>query len=234
MVSYTYDAKGAVLSVEDNSQCGLGRKNPFTYRGYYRDHETGFYYLQSRYYDSETGRFVNADDVKYLLVSTGYMDSFNLYTYTGNNYISYIDPTGDIKIMGRNVILNARGFSVKMDWSFLSKKFCEKFSGEVIKRGKEKNKFRSMNKHRISVELLGHAVASAIAVGALTESYISKEIRKYIPVKFVKTVMKKVSEIIDDASKKILTHTKDIDVNNNETIKRMAVFHMIWITWPRF
>ena len=234
VVSYTYDAKGDLLSVEDNSQCGLGRKNPFTYRGYYRDHETGFYYLQSRYYDSEIGRFVNADDVKYLLVSTGYMDSFNLYTYTGNNYISYIDPTGDIKIMGRNVILNARGFSVKMDWSFLSKKFCEKFSGEVIKRGKEKNKFRSMNKHRISVELLGHAVASAIAVGALTESYISKEIRQYIPIKFVKTVMKKVSEIIDGASKKILTHTKVIDVNNNETIKRMAVFHMIWITWPRF
>ena len=78
-----------------------------------------------------------------------------------------------------------------------------------------------MNKHRISVELLGHAVASAIAVGALTESYISKEIRQYIPVKFVKTVMKKVSEIIDDASNKILTHTKDIDVNNNETIKRI-------------
>ena len=43
-----------------------------------------------------------------------------------------------------------------------------------------------------------------------------------------------INQYIDDASKKILTHTKDIDVNNNETMKRMAVFHMIWITWPRF
>ena len=66
--------------------------NPFRYRGYYYDTESGLYYLQSRYYDPTTGRFVNADVIAY---STN--DSFvgmNLYAYAKNNYISCIDSNG--------------------------------------------------------------------------------------------------------------------------------------------
>ncbi len=50
-VQYTYDAWGNVLSVTGSLATTIGQINPFRYRGYYYDTETGFYYLQSRYYD---------------------------------------------------------------------------------------------------------------------------------------------------------------------------------------
>ncbi|MCL2822161.1 MAG: RHS repeat-associated core domain-containing protein, partial [Firmicutes bacterium] len=70
------------------------------YRGYYYDTEIELYYLKSRYYDSETGRFVNADDFSYLNpVSVG---GLNLYAYCGNDPINFVDPDGTfLKQFGR-------------------------------------------------------------------------------------------------------------------------------------
>ena len=68
----------------------IGSMNPFRYRGYYYDTETGFYYLNSRYYDPEICRFINADHVNYL-GANGDLNSFNLYAYCGNNPVIYID-----------------------------------------------------------------------------------------------------------------------------------------------
>ena len=67
VVEYTYDAWGNVLSVTGSQANTIGQYNTFRYRGYYYDTETGFYYLQSRYYDPVVGRFLNADSY----VSTG-------------------------------------------------------------------------------------------------------------------------------------------------------------------
>ena len=62
LVSYTYDAWGnQTVTYSNGSASTAARYNPFRYRGYYYDSETGFYYLNSRYYDPETGRFINAD-----------------------------------------------------------------------------------------------------------------------------------------------------------------------------
>ena len=61
--AYAYDAWGNILA----SSGSMAEKNPLRYRGYYYDVETGFYYLQSRYYDPATRRFINAD----ALTSTG-------------------------------------------------------------------------------------------------------------------------------------------------------------------
>ena len=64
-----YDSWGNTLSVQDGngqeitSQNDIGNLNPFRYRGYYFDSDTGLYYLQNRYYDPQTCRFVNADGV---------------------------------------------------------------------------------------------------------------------------------------------------------------------------
>ena len=62
LVSYTYDAWGKVTTAYTNNGASTGaRYNPFRYRGYYYDEDTGFYYLNSRYYDPCIGRFISAD-----------------------------------------------------------------------------------------------------------------------------------------------------------------------------
>ncbi len=90
LCEYIYDAWGNIVNILGDKE--IANINPFRYRGYYQDKETGFYYLQSRYYDSETGRFINADTV------IGYGDnilSYNLFTYCLNNCVNCIDPLGN-------------------------------------------------------------------------------------------------------------------------------------------
>ena len=94
---YEYDAWGNVLSVKDEngnaitSSTHIGNLNPFRYRGYYYDTETGLYYLMSRYYDPVTHRFLNADG--YFQSGGNILDS-NMSAYCRNNPISFVDPTG--------------------------------------------------------------------------------------------------------------------------------------------
>ncbi|MFA6860602.1 MAG: RHS repeat-associated core domain-containing protein [Clostridia bacterium] len=94
---YVYDAWGnhKVLSpngTENVDPNFIGNINPFRYRGYYFDMETGLYYLQSRYYDPETGRFINMDDISYLDPNT--INGLNLYSYCANNPVMFTDSTG--------------------------------------------------------------------------------------------------------------------------------------------
>lgn len=71
--------------------------NVYTYRGYQYDKDTGFYYLQSRYYDPEVGRFLNADDTNYLGAS-GTTLGYNLYSYCESNPVIYVDYFGNFSI----------------------------------------------------------------------------------------------------------------------------------------
>ncbi len=68
--------------------------NPIRYRGYYYDVETGLYYLNTRYYDPETGRFLNADNPAYL-DSPPLGVGHNLFAYCGNNPVSFVDHNGN-------------------------------------------------------------------------------------------------------------------------------------------
>ena len=86
--SYDYDAWGN-CTVYNSSDAAIGDLNPLRYRGYYYDAETGFYYLQSRYYDFANCRFINADGQ----FTDGFIGS-NLFAYCENNPIRYSDPTG--------------------------------------------------------------------------------------------------------------------------------------------
>ena len=71
----------------------LGVLNPLTYRSYIYDHETGLYYLQSRYYNPTWGRFLNAD----AFVSTGQgLLGNNMFAYCNNNPVIYIDISGEL------------------------------------------------------------------------------------------------------------------------------------------
>ena len=67
---YSYDAWGKCTIVSDTSGINIAFYNPFRYRGYYYDKETELYYLQSRYYDPETGRFINGDELGSVLSVT--------------------------------------------------------------------------------------------------------------------------------------------------------------------
>ena len=91
MVKYTYDAWGN-HTVTDYTEFNLGNINPIRYCGYYYDAETGLYYLKSRYYDPQTGRFISMDDISYLDPET--IGGANLYAYCLNNPVMYVDPSG--------------------------------------------------------------------------------------------------------------------------------------------
>ena len=101
VVNYAYDAWGNILSITDgsgndisNNTWHIGNLNPIRYRSYYYDTETGFYYLQSRYYDPAIRRFINADGY---VNANGDILGFNMYAYCGNNPVMYSDPTGNCR-----------------------------------------------------------------------------------------------------------------------------------------
>ena len=100
VASYQYDAYGKVTSVKGSAGTELSLSaypnhiahvNPIRYRGYYYDNETGFYYLQSRYYDPVVCRFINADE--YSDTDDGLL-GFNMFAYCMNNPINRSDPNG--------------------------------------------------------------------------------------------------------------------------------------------
>ena len=84
VVKYTYDAWGKVLKISGARKGDLALINPFRYRGYIYDAEMEMYYLQTRYYKPEWGRFISADAIY----------ENNLYAYCENNPIRLIDPHG--------------------------------------------------------------------------------------------------------------------------------------------
>ena len=91
--TYTYDAWGK-CTVTNASGYTIGTQNPFRYRGYYYDTETSLYYLQSRYYDPEVGRFINADAFASTDISSPI--STNMFAYCENNPVMRDDHSGEI------------------------------------------------------------------------------------------------------------------------------------------
>ena len=93
LVNYTYDAWGKVTTTYTNSGASTGaRYNPFRYRGYYYDDDTGLYYLNSRYYDPCIGRFINADSVMSDVGND--IQGYNLFAYCFNNPVNMDDSIG--------------------------------------------------------------------------------------------------------------------------------------------
>ena len=90
VAEYLYDAWGNHTITLDTN--GIGSINPIRYRSYYYDTETGLYYLKTRYYDPEIGRFISPDSTKYLDPES--IHGLNLYAYCLNNPVMYTDPSG--------------------------------------------------------------------------------------------------------------------------------------------
>ena len=111
VVRYQYNSWGKVTSSEDTSGVSLATLNPFCYRKYVYDPETGLYCLGSRYYDPEVGRFVNADDTDVIFAKPQELYHKNLYVYCYNNPVVRRDLQGyfwetlfDIVSLGTSVV----------------------------------------------------------------------------------------------------------------------------------
>ena len=92
VASLRYDSDGNTLS-ESGS---MADKVKFRYRGYYYDSETGFYYLQSWYYDPSICRFISADQYELVGTLSKSLGELNLYSYCANNPIMYTDENGTL------------------------------------------------------------------------------------------------------------------------------------------
>ncbi len=97
VVKYTYDSWGNVLKIEGSLADTVGVQNPFRYRGYYFDQETGMYYLKNRYYDPRLRRFICADSLKALKAGEDFGGK-NLYVYCNGNPVAMLDDEGEFAI----------------------------------------------------------------------------------------------------------------------------------------
>ena len=102
VAGYLYNAWG-VCTVQTNVG-GIATLNPIRYRGYYYDTHTGLYYLQSRYYNPDWGRFISMDDPGVLGASPEALTDKNLYIYCDNNPVMRTDATGDIWETGFDIL----------------------------------------------------------------------------------------------------------------------------------
>ena len=112
-VRYIYDSWGNTISIQNRtgqeitSQNDIGNLNPFRYRGYYFDSDTGLYYLQNRYYDPKACRFVNGEAITD--GGAGILGN-NIFIYAANNSINNSDSTGQwiikdaIKWVAKNIV----------------------------------------------------------------------------------------------------------------------------------
>ena len=97
VVEYKYDAWGKGISISGSLATTLGKRNPFRYRGYIYDEETGLYYLRSRYYSAGTCRFILPD-----VICKG-----NLYTYCYGKPLEHVDSSGYMPVKFLNVFSGA-------------------------------------------------------------------------------------------------------------------------------
>ena len=95
IAQYNYDEWGKLLSIDASAaNTIIANANPIRYRGYYYDNETGYYYLQSRYYDADICRFINSDIPEIARVSKEVENGVNIFAYCCNNPVNDSDPNG--------------------------------------------------------------------------------------------------------------------------------------------
>ena len=176
--SYDYDAWGNCTVYNSSAKVltdptSIANINPLRYRGYYYDAETGFYYLQSRYYDPAICRFINADG----LFTDGFVGS-NLFAYCVNDPVNTVDPTGNFAITATVALITfgvalvatafAVGISSSPGFQGAVEGLCESV-GSVAEQIKEKltNSFSKIKKppnYRKDTEV--HHIVAQRATGA--------------------------------------------------------------------
>ncbi|MDR2957333.1 MAG: RHS repeat-associated core domain-containing protein, partial [Coriobacteriales bacterium] len=95
------DAWGKPVSVTGSLANTVGEANPLRYRGYYYDSETGFYYLNARYYDPEICRWINADTTDVLSLPYHNIGQYNVFAYCNNNPVNDRDDNGQLSLLAK-------------------------------------------------------------------------------------------------------------------------------------
>ncbi len=231
---YTYDAWGKCTVDPASTNTTIANINPYRYRGYYYDSEIGMYYLQSRYYNPNVGRFINGDVAEFAVFEQDIL-SHNLFGYCGNDCITKKDDTGFNKTTtykGITCTEADKGFSVKMHAKFLSKIFCKKYANHVISKWGKKKKYCGMDSTRIAIEEFGHAVLFVLGIvfGAFS-------IWNLVTTWQAANYLARIFGIVVSAAAGcfayfLIKHSKKIDVNNNEPWYRMAAYITIWSFFP--
>ena len=166
VVHYTYDSWGKILSITGSLKDTVGQQNPFRYRGYFYDRETGMYYLKSRYYDPELRRFISADVIATVKESLETLHNRNLYAYCDGNPLTRRDDNGKMWLVA------AAAFAVGTVASVATQMMGGKSFKEVSWIGAVTSGLTT------AMGLLGVAPAAQIAIsvaGEFVSSYIEDD-----------------------------------------------------------
>ncbi len=213
-VSYEYDAWGKLLSTTGSLAETLGVLNPFRYREYVYDDESGLYYLNSRYYDPEVGRFINADGA--LAGVGGDVQGYNLFAYCFNNPVMYSDSSGNWPVWAavvavvnffvtvtvvsgitRACIKNCQASNVEPDYAAVDALLKER-KVEVEKEKKNKKDNKSDNNVHLPVD------SQALLYNKKNRQYASEIIKKDLGEDTKRTV--------EDISAEIFAHQFVADI----------------------
>lgn len=125
VVEYKYNSWGKILSITGSKASTIGKINPFRYRGYYYDEETGMYYLKNRYYDPEIRRFISADNFKSEKASMETLHNRNLFAYCDDNPLVRADQDGNAWMVAAASFVAGMGLSVGCQMIFEGKNLSE-------------------------------------------------------------------------------------------------------------
>ncbi len=192
IATYTYDAWGKITSTIHNSNYDLAYNlNHITYRGYYRDDETGFYYLQSRYYDNVTMRFLNVDKMFKVDSSNDYIFKDNMFIYCNCNPINCFDPSGNmgIRIDAKNIKRNIKKYGKK----FVKLTIATMAYAYLISKG-----------YSLAYDMFEHALYGN---GKALPEVIKKRLRKKI--KKDKQLKSRITFILKECKKRNVYYTQD-------------------------
>lgn len=146
VADYEYDAWGKVLTADTN----IAKQNPLRYRGYYYDNETDYYYLQSRYYDSNIGRFISADVLELSQITKDSPAGTNLYSYCNNCPVGNTDSDGHLALVYKVIIAAVLGGLIGA------------ISEAIIQYIFERKPVRKWNWKSIAIEFVSGAINGAL------------------------------------------------------------------------
>ena len=257
---YRYDAWGVCTIISDTSNCNIATINPFRYRGYYYDTETGFYYLQSRYYDPVVGRFLNRDAV---IGANGSIVGYNSFAYCDNNPVIKYDPTGyDAVVLTDTTLHGHTGIMVQDEdgtwyhyfWGPVTKRsalsfngcdaetWCVKYEGEITLEAINASGQYEGTYEKI-VRLEGDFSECIPYMGPEGEYNLytnnclhkSMSILKHGPEKYLDAITKASKQVLPVVGHKILVNnlpkaSKTIYINVQVTIK-LGLFNIRFTRW---